>query len=64
VAANVLCWRLAEGDVTAGHQAHVWIGDIVTRLMQFPFQNHWLLLPKQARNINIHHLMQFKWKID
>jgi len=42
VAANVLCWRLTKGDVNAGHQSYVWIGDIITGLLKFPCQQHWL----------------------
>jgi len=36
MAALVLCWRLAESDITPCHQSHVWIdyvGDTITWLI-------------------------------
>ena len=48
------------------HQSYEWsdyIGDIIMWLMQFSLQWHWHLLPKWVVNVNLHHLVQSKWKI-
>jgi hypothetical protein len=53
MATLVLCWRLAENDVTVMPSVTYmyYVGDIVTRLMWLPCQQEWLLLPKWVRNV-------------
>jgi len=67
LAALVLCWRLRESDVTVTPSVTCvdwwcwWynhVGEVV------PPSTYWLLLSKWVRNVNLHHLVQSKWKID
>ena len=66
MAALVLCWRLADSEVTVTpsvacmDQSHWWYkhtADVV------PFSTASVLLLKWVRNINLHHLVKCKWKI-
>jgi hypothetical protein len=66
VVALIFCRGLAASDALSRHQSRVWIdyvGDITTRLVYFPLQQHWPYLPIWVRNVNLHHPVQCKWKI-
>jgi len=59
MAALIFCRRLAESDLTA-------ISSVMCMDWLHWWHNHtsqhWPLLPKWVRNINMHHLVQSKWK--
>jgi hypothetical protein len=65
MAALIFCWRLAESDVifTPSAMYMDYIGDTIMQLMLFPLLHHWLLLSTWVRNVNVHCLVQSKWKI-
>jgi len=47
------------------HQSHVctvYFSDIITHLLYFSLQQHWLFLPTWLKSVNLHHLVQSKWK--
>jgi len=59
MAALVKCWRLAESDISHMYGLILWWYNYVA---DTPLQQHWLMLPKWVRNVNLHCLVQSKWK--